>query len=327
MIGLALSGCQSNQVYDFSERSKAPISNDTVALMKSKGMRASDNILIRSFKKEAEMEVWKRGPDGRYALLKIYPICRWSGQLGPKIKEGDRQAPEGFYTITPARMNPNSSYFLSFDTGFPNAFDRANGRTGKYLMVHGACSSAGCYSMTDEQIAEIYALGRDAFAGGQRSFQFQAYPFRMTPQNMAQHRSDPNIAFWKQLKEGSDHFEATRQEPKVDVCGKRYVFNARSANGVVLNSDKTCPELVVDANIAKAVSAKKHADDLKIEDLTYKTTPIRLVYQDGGQHSSYNRNGAGLFSMRVNSLSYDKHSVSRPEALVNGPVVLTSSLP
>ncbi len=80
--------------------------------------------------------------------------------------------------------------------------------------------------MTDEQIGEIYALARESFFGGQRSFQVQAYPFRMTALNMARHRTNPNCAFWSMLKVGNDHFEVTRQQPKVDVCEKRYVFNA-----------------------------------------------------------------------------------------------------
>src|SRR5919112_1024551 len=220
-VVLALAACQDDTR---STRHLAPIPPATMALMASKGLSKNDPILVRAYKKEAEMEVWKRGSDGQYALLKSFPICRWSGQLGPKVREGDRQAPEGFYTVTPGLMNPNSSYFLSFDTGFPNAFDRANGRSGAALMVHGSCSSRGCFAMTDEAIAEIYALARESFSGGQRSFQFQSYPFRMTPQNLAQHRYDPNMPFWQNLKEGSDHFEVLRQEPKVAVCGRRYVF-------------------------------------------------------------------------------------------------------
>ena len=125
-------------------------------------------------------------------------------------------------------MNPNSQYYLSFDLGYPNAYDRAHGRTGAQLMVHGDCSSRGCYSMTDEQISEIYALGRDSFFGGQKSFQVQAYPFRMTPQNFAKHRNNPHLAFWKMLKKGNDHFEVSQLEPKVNVCDKRYVFDAES---------------------------------------------------------------------------------------------------
>src|SRR5690349_6116914 len=205
-VAIILAGCQSG-LPTGSARSQVPIPPATMALMSSKGMAPSDPILIRAYKKESEMEVWKRGRDGRYALLKTYPICRWSGQLGPKIRQGDRQAPEGFYAVSPAQMNPNSAYYLSFDTGFPNAYDRSHGYTGGNLMVHGSCSSAGCYAMTDEAIAEIYAIAREAFAGGQRSFQFQAYPFRMTAENMAKYRSDPNIAFWKILKKGSDRFE------------------------------------------------------------------------------------------------------------------------
>ena len=111
--------------------------------------------------------MWKKNRDGQYELLKTYPICRWSGDLGPKKKEGDRQAPEGFYTITPGQMNPASNYYLAFNTGFPNAYDRAWGYTGSELMVHGDCSSRGCYAMTDEQIQEIYALARESFFGGQ----------------------------------------------------------------------------------------------------------------------------------------------------------------
>ncbi len=125
-------------------------------------------------------------------------------------------------------MNPNSNYFLAFNMGFPNQFDRAHGRTGSHLMVHGDCSSRGCYAMTDPNIAEIYAIAREALAAGQPSFQVQAYPFRMTAKNLARHRNNPNMAFWKTLKEGHDHFAVTKAEPKVDVCEKRYVFNAVS---------------------------------------------------------------------------------------------------
>ena len=137
-------------------------------------------------------------------------MCRWSGQLGPKRKEGDRQAPEGYYAITPAQLNPKSNYHLSYDMGYPNAYDRAHGGTGSYLMVHGDCSSAGCYSMTDKQIEEIYALVREAQSGGQKAVQMEAFPFRFTAANLARHRSDPNMPFWRNLKEGADRFEITK---------------------------------------------------------------------------------------------------------------------
>ena len=132
-----------------------------LALLEQKGMPKDSPILVRIFKEESELEVWKQDTTGHFQLLKVYPICRWSGDLGPKVKEGDRQAPEGFYTITPALMNPNSNYYLAINTGFPNAFDRANDRHGAFLMIHGDCSSRGCYAMTDEQIGEIYSLARE----------------------------------------------------------------------------------------------------------------------------------------------------------------------
>ena len=192
---MLLAGCNSDEI-SLATNAKAnqPVSPKLVAEMTEKDMDLQSPILVRLFKQEAELEVWKQDRSGRFALLKTYPICRWSGDLGPKVREGDRQAPEGFYYISPAQMNPQSAYYLSFNTGYPNAYDRSLGHTGSELMVHGDCSSRGCYAMTDEQIAEIYSLGRESFFGGQRAFQFQAYPFRMTPVNMAQAPQQPEHA-------------------------------------------------------------------------------------------------------------------------------------
>ncbi len=215
---LLLAGCDTDNPSGASLRSLQPLSSQMLGDIEQKNMSKESPILVRLYKEESELEVWKEDRDGQFQLLKTYPICRWSGELGPKIKQGDRQAPEGFYTITPGLMNPNSSYYLAINIGFPNAYDSANGRTGQFLMIHGDCSSAGCYAMTDEQIAEIYALARESLFGGQRSFQIQAYPFRMTPLNMAKHRNSPHMAFWKMLKQGNDHFEVSRREPKVAVA-------------------------------------------------------------------------------------------------------------
>jgi len=246
----------------------APLSPKMIAEIQAKNMDQNSPILVRVFKEEAELEVWKQSRDGQYALLKTYPICRWSGDLGPKKKEGDRQAPEGFYTITPGQMNPNSNYYLAFNTGYPNAYDRAWGHTGSELMVHGDCSSRGCYAMTDEQIQEIYALARDSFFGGQKDFQFEAFPFRMTALNMAKHRNNPNFAFWKMLKQGYDDFEATRQEPKVAVCEKRYVFDAASPAGAKgpLRFDPRgkCPAYQLDPTVASAVTDHRRQEEVKM---------------------------------------------------------------
>ncbi|WP_455479377.1 L,D-transpeptidase family protein [Bartonella sp. B23] len=182
-------------------------------------------IMMRFFKEENVAEIWKQSRSGPFVLVARYGICKWSGKLGPKYKEGDLQTPEGFYTITENQMNPYSKYYLSFNIGFPNLYDRVHGRTGSYLMVHGSCFSVGCYSMGDKNMAQIYAFARDAFRGGQREFQLQAFPFRMTDTNMARHRSDPHYQFWVMLKEGYDFFEENHKPPTVDVYEKRYVFN------------------------------------------------------------------------------------------------------
>ncbi|MGE0845303.1 MAG: L,D-transpeptidase family protein [Flavobacteriaceae bacterium] len=256
---LALPACVSDSR---APKHLKPIPPQLMSLMEERSMLKSDPILIRIFKEESALEVWKKDRTGRYALLKAYNICAWSGVLGPKVKEGDRQAPEGFYTITPALMNPNSSYYLSFNIGYPNQFDKALNRTGSHLMVHGACSSSGCYSMEDEQIGEIYSLAREAFKGGQRAFQVQAMPFRMTPENLARHRNNPNMAFWKNLKEGSDHFEVTGLPPEVGVCGRHYVFNVEPDNPrAKLDPIATCPTLKMPEELRIAVAEKEAKDE------------------------------------------------------------------
>ena len=261
-----------------------------LSLLEQRKMPKRSPILIRIFKEESELEVWKQDTTGRFELLKVYPICRWSGDLGPKVSEGDRQAPEGFYGITPGQMNPNSNYYLSINTGFPNAYDRSNDRHGAFLMIHGDCSSRGCYAMTDEQIGEIYSLARESFLGGQPSFQIQAYPFRMTPTNLARHRTNPHMAFWKMLKIGNDHFEATHLEPKVDVCDRHYVFDAQQPpkGSTPLTFDPTgkCPAFVVNPQIARAALGKQHADEVQYAQLVKANVAVAPIHSglDGGMN-------------------------------------------
>ncbi len=214
-------------------------------LLGKKGMKPEAPLFVRIFKEESELEIWKLRDDGHFHHFKTYPICTWSGDLGPKLAQGDKQAPEGFYSIQKSQMNPNSSFHLAFNLGFPNAYDRAHGRTGSALMVHGKCKSAGCYAMTDALIEEIYALARETFDAGHASFQVHAYPFRMTDANMARHQGSKWMEFWKTLKEGHDHFEVTRQPPSVVVCGKRYHVNARPLQNVAMRIDPVanCPNL------------------------------------------------------------------------------------
>ena len=197
----------------------------TYELMAQRQMDRASPILIRIYKEENALEIWKQDRSGRFQLLKTYAICRYSGALGPKKAEGDHQAPEGFYDVGPGQMNPHSREYLAFNIGYPNAYDRSLGRTGDSLMVHGGCRSVGCYAMTNEQIEEIYGLAYQAFDAGQTEIQLQAFPFRMTEANMARHQDDPNLPFWAMLKAGSDIFDATDLPPQVRVCDQKYAFS------------------------------------------------------------------------------------------------------
>jgi murein L,D-transpeptidase YafK len=265
---------------------------ELLSLLRQKNMPKNSPILVRIFKEEAELEVWKQDATGRFQILKTYPICRWSGDLGPKFQEGDRQAPEGFYTVTPQLMNPHSSFYLSINTGYPNSFDKANNRDGSLLMIHGDCWSSGCFAMTDEQIGEIYGLARDSLVG-RPSFQVQAYPFRLTPANLARHRNSPNLAFWKMLKIGNDHFETTQLEPKVDVCDRRYVFDAQApANAskpLVFKPTDTCPDFVVNPKIAQRALEKQRADEREYARLLEGSVPAAPIYSglDGGMNEIF----------------------------------------
>jgi murein L,D-transpeptidase YafK len=266
---------------------------ELLSLLRQKKMPKHSPILVRLFKEEAELEVWKQDTTGRFQILKIYPICRWSGDLGPKLQEGDRQAPEGFYAVTPKLMNPNSNFYLAINIGYPNSFDKANNRDGSLLMIHGDCWSSGCYAMTDEQISEIYSLVRDSFLGGRASFQVQAYPFRLTPANLARHRNNPNLAFWKMLKIGNDHFETTHLEPKVDVCNRLYVFDAQpptnSPNPLVFNPTDKCPAFVVNPKIARWALEKQRTDELEYAQLLEDNVPADPIYSglDGGMNKVF----------------------------------------
>ena len=305
-VGALVAGCDDSYLDAGPGRSEHPITSATLQEMAKIDTAPSSPVLIRAYKKEAELEVWKMKSDGRYALLKTYPICRWSGQLGPKRTEGDMQVPEGFYAIAPGQMNPNSHYYLAFNVGYPNAYDRAYGRSGGSVMVHGVCSSAGCFSMTDKQVDDIYAIARDALRGGQREIQLQSYPFHMTPENMAKYRLDPNIDFWKELKNGADHFEVTKTEPSVLICGKHYIFGA-TAKGEV-SASAPCPSLQKDEEVEALVAEKEAKDAAKVAELAAKgQRPIRTVYADGGQNPVF----AGY------------KDTSDPEALAGGPQEIT----
>jgi murein L,D-transpeptidase YafK len=199
-------------------------------------------VYIRVFKEESELEVWKESPNGRYALVKTFPVCNWGGTLGPKQTLGDHMSPEGFYGVTPGAMKPDSKYHLAFNIGYPNALDRALGRTGNFIMVHGNCVSVGCFAMSDTLIEEIYAFVRDALAAGEPSVPVHIFPFHMTAENMRRHADNAAHDSWGPLKQAYDDFAETRQPPKIGMCGKRYVVNSIAPVG--MNPNDACPALI-----------------------------------------------------------------------------------
>jgi murein L,D-transpeptidase YafK len=163
------------------------------------GVKLGDPVMLRLFKLESELELWVE-KDGHYVRFATYPICLWSGRLGPKLKEGDRQAPEGFYTIASEQLNPNSRWHRAFNLGFPNVFDKSKGRYGSFIMVHGGCSSIGCYAMTDSVVDELWRFVTAALDAGEGRVPVHVFPFRLTDGNLKLRKSSQWAGFWGDLK-------------------------------------------------------------------------------------------------------------------------------
>lgn len=316
MSAFAVSACVSSTL-SLKNRGSSPIPYHTLADMQANGMSPNDPVLVRIFKKESELELWKRDKTGRYALLRTFPMCRWSGQLGPKKAEGDRQAPEGFYEVNYNRLNPNSQFYLSFDLGFPNKLERAKGYTGSALMVHGACSSSGCFAISDEYVAELYSIVRDALKGGQSAFQVQSYPFRLEPENLAVYRENPNFDFWMDLKKGYDHFEVTRTQPQFNFCEGRYQFGSIKEGELPENALAACPSFVP---APVAVAQRTQGDIAKMQALLDSGYAKTYAYSDGGMHPTYREilreKGAEYLTKKTSST---KVPVSRPKAALSDP--------
>jgi murein L,D-transpeptidase YafK len=217
-----------------SARSKRAVMRYTAPLqteLQTKNLSLGAQVFLRITKTQSQndtqgkLEAFVKNAEGEFILFKTWDICTYSGALGPKLKQGDGQSPEGFYFVNPNRMNPFSSYHLSFNLGYPNAYDRAHGRTGNYLMVHGDCVSIGCYAMTDAGIEEIYTLMQAALKGGQPFMRVHVFPFPMTEANLETYKDNENAEFWKNLKTGWDWFEDKQRPPNVNVSDKHYVFS------------------------------------------------------------------------------------------------------
>eukprot|EP00903_Cladosiphon_okamuranus_P003720 g3718.t1 len=210
------------------------VSRPLAARLEERSLELGSPVFIRAFKEELELELFVRNPEtGKFELFETYPIAGSSGQLGPKLAEGDRQVPEGFYYVPPSAMNPNSRYHLSFNIGYPNTYDRAHHRTGSHIMIHGSNVSIGCLAMTDPVIEEIYTLASAAHRAGQPYFRVHIFPFRMTDARMGKARDSPHLPFWRNLRTGYDHFEKNKTPPDVSVSRKTYTFNCTAPGSAI----------------------------------------------------------------------------------------------
>ena len=213
-----------------SDKDPLEVSRGLAASLAAKGFTAGSSIFLRIFKNKSELQVWLK-KDDKYALFHTYKICRWSGSFGPKLYEGDKQSPEGFYRVTRQLFNRLSwKWKDSFSIGYPNAYDKLHGRTGSLILVHGGCTSSGCFAMTNPVIKEVHELGQLARENGQKNFSVHVYPFKLTKANLKKYKNSPWLPFWNNLKEGYDLFEKTRLPPMVKVCNKRYVFAPDGTN-------------------------------------------------------------------------------------------------
>lgn len=218
--GFAATGAKASQA-----AAAKPLPSVTEAALKTKSVDESAPVYIRVFKEESELEIWKARANGRYIHVQTFPICNWSGTLGPKQALGDHMAPEGFYSLDRDSMKPDSKYHLALNVGYPNALDGALGRTGDFIMVHGNCVSVGCFAMTDALIEEVYAYVRLSLSGGQEQIPLHIFPFRMTAENLMRHAGHQAVGSWAPLKEAYDDFAKSKEPPSIGMCEKRYVVN------------------------------------------------------------------------------------------------------
>ncbi len=218
-----------------------------------KGLVKGRPIFIRIFKATSELEIWMQGEKEQgFVLLDTYPICHWTGTLGPKLREGDKQSPEGFYSVSVRQMRLVGRWQKAFNIGFPNPHDQLNKRTGSFILVHGGCSSVGCFAMTEQVQEEIFELAKAAVTSGQDRFHIHIYPFRMSEENLAAHASNSWVPFWRDLKAGYDSFERTKLPPRIAICEQRYHVTDAEAGDV---SDSKPMSILRPSNVSRASGA------------------------------------------------------------------------
>ncbi|RPH16541.1 MAG: 2-dehydro-3-deoxyphosphooctonate aldolase [Alphaproteobacteria bacterium TMED89] len=228
---LMLSGCDAVESGPLQVGFSREFNGEALATdLKQTGAALGDPIMLRVFKQERQLETWVQpGGEGAFKLFRVYPICYYSGKLGPKVKQGDMQSPEGFYYARANHVRAQSQYHRAIDFGYPNTYDRAHGYTGSELLIHGNCVSSGCYAMTDPLVDELYRMTRATTDVQGQGFWIHAFPFRMTQANMNNHKDSAWMGFWTQLKSGYDAFELTRLPPSITVKDAHYVVEPAAA--------------------------------------------------------------------------------------------------
>jgi murein L,D-transpeptidase YafK len=191
-------------------------------------------IFLRVIKRDRALEVWAQpASEAPFEWVRNIDVCYYSGTLGPKRREGDRQHPEGFYTID--RFNPRSRYHLSLRISYPNRSDRILGdpdTPGGDIFIHGGCGSTGCLAVTDAGIEPLYVLAVLARSGGQRHIPIHIFPIRFSDEDdlawLREVTDDPGLwEFWTSLRPGFDYFEQHRRLPRVEIDqAGRYLVSA-----------------------------------------------------------------------------------------------------
>jgi len=179
-------------------------------------------IYLRAFKTEKIIELWAKNiSDSAFALIREFPICELSGDVGPKRRYHDLQVPEGFYHIS--ALNPFSKYYLSMQVNYPNASDSirgVRGRLGNYIFIHGSCVSSGCLAITNDRIRELYVYCIEAYNSGQEEIGITIYPARLNDAKYSALKSvyskdKDKISLWNDLKKSYDLFDQTKLPPSV----------------------------------------------------------------------------------------------------------------
>lgn len=244
--------------------------------LKARDLAEGRPIYIRVFKAESELELWMQNSKGTFSRLATYPICHWYGSLGPKLQEGDKQSPEGFYRVGVPQTRLVGRWRKAFNLGFPNVFDQRHNRTGSYILIHGGCSSVGCFAMTDPVQDEIYGLATAALAKGQARFSVHVFPFRMTEENMKRYGGQAGSETWQDLKPAYDSFERTHVPPRVAVCATRY----KIADGLPSETGGTERRLPVLRQVSSdgAISTENAANEWSAPSCQFEDEAERIAY-------------------------------------------------